>query len=351
MKYRINYKMLCLIIAGAVLVVLLIRGTVISCRQRQEEAAAPEVVSVTMVPTAAPTLIAVDYTTISSVKIKVYMTDEDKLVEMPLEEYLVGVVSGEMPASYEFEALKAQAVASRTYSVYSIIHHGCGSHEDADICTNSSCCQAYSSLAKREQKWGDSFIYYNNLITRAVLETANEVLLYEGRPIEALYHAASGGYTENSENVYSEALPYLRSVLSDNETGSRQTGSVTFAYSNFVDMVNLAYPQAELTVENVAREVEILSVYESGRVESLRLGQTVISGKQARRLFSLDSTMFEIELLPTSVTFNTKGFGHGVGLSQSGANGMAQGGSGYLEILLYYYTGVELGKLTEEMMG
>mgnify|MGYP001136182702 FL=1 len=158
-----------------------------------------------------------------------------------------------------------------------------------------------------------------------------------------MYHASSGGYTENSENVYANAIPYLRGVESPKEVGSRLSGERTYTRENFVQAANGANPDANLEADKLEEQVKILSAYPSGRVEKLQLGAVEITGKQARKMFSLDSAMFTVEITADSVIFHTKGFGHGVGMSQSGANGMALEGANYKSILTHYYTGVTIG--------
>ena len=295
------------------------------------------------VMTPAPTLLDLYayFNWTETTKIKVYDHRADKLVEMDLEEYIVGVVSAEMPAYYDFEALKAQAVASRTYTLYSMAHGGCHTHPEADVCTNSSCCQAFSTHERMQNAWKDDYANNYNRIAQAVMETAGEVLVYDGKLCDALYHACSGGQTEDSENVYANALPYLRGVDSPYEDPMR-TEDVPFGEDAAVELITAKYPESGVTVENLREAVTIAETYPSGRVKTLRLGKTTITGKQARNLFGLRSTMFTITRSEDGIVFHTKGYGHGVGMSQNGANGMAKHGSDYREILFHYYTGVSI---------
>lgn len=350
MKYRIDFKRLLLVLLTALLIVVLIRFCLFSCKSPQTDsqteptpeatASLPSRVTFTK-REAEPIPTMVDKPLKQSL-ITVYDHRQDKLVEMSLEEYLFGVVSAEMPASFNLEALKAQAVAARTFACYCILHRGCGSNDAADVCTNSQCCQAYAGEDRLRQNWGKNYDEYSAKIHSAIDQTSSLVILYNNEPIEALFHASSGGYTENSENVFSSSRPYLRAVMSTNEIGSRQTGEVQFSYSDLISKVNKAYPQARLKVKGLIEQVGIVSTYQSGRVETLRLGSTTITGKQARKLFGLDSTMFSIMFADDMVVFITKGYGHGVGMSQSGANGMAAEGSSFIEILEHYYTDVTI---------
>ena len=297
-------------------------------------------------PTAAPEPTPIDidayYERQGTIEIRVYDHRADEIVTMDLERYVIGAVAAEMPAWYEFEALKSQAVATRTYTLYSMQHGGCHTNPDADVCTNSKCCQAFSSQERMRNTWGDEYVSKYNTVASAVMETAGEVVVYDGRLCDALYHACSGGQTEDSEHVYANALPYLRGVDSPYEDPMREE-DVELGTDALVELITAKYPESGITAENAKEEIRIRAAYDSGRVESLQLGKTLITGKDARNLFGLRSTMFTVAWTKDGIVFRTKGFGHGVGLSQNGANGMAKHGSDYREILLHYYTGVSIG--------
>lgn len=327
--------------------VLLAVSVIKACTLPTGEAVTQVQEPILALPTRSPIPVEVDFEKVHSTRIKVFFPDEGEVRDMLLEEYLMGVVAGEMPASYGLEAVKAQAVAARTYSLYAIQKSGCATNPNADICTSSSCCQTYNSDSKQRSKWGDSYPYYHSVIAKAVMDTAGEVMLYDGKVIDAMYHGASGGWTEDSENVYKNAIPYLRSVPSPHEIGSRQTGTVTYGREEFAQRTNNSRPNAQVEADKLEQELEILSVYPSGRVKELRLGSDIISGNTARKVFGLDSAMFTLELTNTQVIFSTKGFGHGVGMSQAGANGMAADGAGYRDILTHYYTGVTIERIGE----
>ena len=342
--YTIHWPVLLGLTALLVALVLLAVGVIRACALPEGDAFAegtPE--PIIAAPTRSPIPVDIDYTKVHSTYVKVFFQDEGEVRDMLLEEYILGVVSGEMPASYSLEAVKAQAVAARTYTLYSIQHGGCKTNPNADICTSSSCCQTYNSEARMHNKWGDQYPYYHSVIAKAVMDTAGEVMLYDGKVIDAMYHGASGGWTESSENVYGNVVPYLKSVESAHEIGSRQTGEVKFGRGEFVTRVNGARPNANMAADKLEAQLKILSLYPSGRVEKLQLNEDVITGKTARKIFGLDSSMFTVEVTDTQVIFHTKGFGHGVGMSQAGANGMAADGADYRTILLHYYTGVDIG--------
>lgn len=323
---RIQWGRVLLVSLAAAFLVLVIRGCAIANRNdvSQPDTEAP------------PTLLE------GGSSVRVYDHRAEECLSLPLETYLVGVVAAEMPASFQLEALKAQAVAARTYTLYTLASGGCGAH-DADICTSSACCHAYADEARRKRSWGVSYDENEGKIEQAVAETAGQVLLYDGKPIDALYHSSSGGSTENSEDVYSEALPYLRAVESSSEVGSaRMTGSVAFSRAAFIERINARFPEAKLNASKLDKQLEILSATGSGRVRSMRLGGAVVTGKEVRQALGLDSTLFVYTLEKREIRFDTRGFGHGVGMSQTGANSMALGGRSYADILLYYYTDVEL---------
>lgn len=295
-------------------------------------------------PTRSPVPVTVDYTAVHDTTVNVYFHETGKIVNMPLEEYMIHVTAGEVPASYPLEAIKAQAVAARSYTLYTIRHGGCAKHKDegADICTDSSCCQSYKPEEEMRAEW-DEFPYYYSMVCKAVMETAGEVMLYHSKPIDAMYHAASGGKTEDSEHVYKNAVSYLRSVDSPYENDKYNNVKKTFTREEFAEKINSLYPKANLDPARLEEQVKIESTYESGRVETLRIGGTTAAGTKIRKSLTLLSTLFTIEFTDENIIFHTWGNGHGVGLSQYGANGMARQGYTYKEILSHYYTGVKFG--------
>ena len=250
--------------------------------------------------------------------ISLYDRASGKTEELPLEEYLIGVVGAEMPASFPLEALKAQAVAARTYAVRHMTAFGGSGCSGADICTDSGCCQSYRSPDAA----------------------------YKGEPIEALYHSSAGGRTEDAQNVFSAALPYLVGVDSPGEeTAGKYAAEVRVSLGEFTNRVNKKWPAAKLKKNRLGEQVKVVSRYDSGRVKELKLNKITVSGRELRRLFDLNSANFTLSI-GEKVTIRTKGYGHGVGMSQYGARAMALEGAGYEEILKHYYTGVEIEKVT-----
>ena len=264
-----------------------------------------------------------------------------EVYDVATEEYLVGVVAAEMPAYFEPEALKAQAVAARTYAMYCA---RTGRHSDADVCTDFACCQAWHSPDTLRQNWGDSYEEHYAAVSAAVAATAGEYLSYDGAPVFAAFHASSCGATEDCGAIWNP-LPYLISVSSP-ETADTVPGYVSqleLSPLDFRDTVLYAYPQADFTGDESTWVGEITRD-ESGRVSSACLGGVDISGTQLRSLFSLRSTAFTLEYTGISFLFTVTGHGHGVGMSQHGANLMAAQGSDYTQILTHYYPGTLLVK-------
>lgn len=281
---------------------------------------------------------------VSDRDIVLYDAQEKAERKLPLEEYLVGVVAAEMPAAFAEEALRAQAVAARTRTVAGLRAlggAGCARHPGADICSDSTHCQAWESQAQLRDRWGTDYDAYAKKITAAVEDTRCEILTYAGAPILVLYHAVSGGATEDVEHVFAQALPYLRGVESPGEEGAaRYESEQRFSYAWVVEKLNQALPKAELKVDNLSKGLQVLERFDSGRVGKVRVGKTTADGRAIRTALGLYSTNFTFSFEPQEVLVSQRGYGHGVGMSQVGADAMARAGSRYAEILRHFYTGV-----------
>lgn len=251
---------------------------------------------------------------------------------IPLEEYVVGVVAGEMPVSFELEALKAQSVASRSYVMRRL--GGNGNYDVTDTVSN----QVYLDDNELKEKWKDKYSQYISKVRQAVNETSMECLEYNGEIIDAMFFSTSNGYTEDSGNFFSKSLPYLKSVESswDQEVSSVFQDSKNISLQEFYEKLGLSYSK-KLNIENVSRS-------SSNRVTSLTINGTVFSGKVVYYKLGLRSSDFSFEQLGSNVIVSTKGYGHGVGMSQYGALGMAKKGYSYREILSHYYVGTTLVK-------
>lgn len=270
----------------------------------------------------------------------------EKIEEMTLAEYLPGVVRREMFPSFEQEALAAQAVAERTFVCYQLRSGAKDAHPGADVCTDPLCCNAWLSEEEARQKWGDSFAAYEEKIDRAVHDTDGQIMRYEGMPILAVFHSSSSGVTANSGDVWVSDLPYLKSVESpeNEETVPNYYSVVTVTPDSFRGTVLAAHPEADLS-GNTQSWITDITENSSGRVESLRVGGVTLSGTEMRRLFSLRSARFTVSA-GEEITFRVTGYGHGVGMSQYGANELARQGKTWREILSWYYTGVTIGAMT-----
>ncbi|NCB51481.1 MAG: stage II sporulation protein D [Clostridia bacterium] len=258
-----------------------------------------------------------------------------------LSEWLPGVLAGEMPVLFESEALKAQAVSARTFIIYRC-SNGVPAHPEADICDDAACCAAHITEDELREKWGDDYEEYWAKIVAAVEATDGEHLTYEGQTIQAVFHSSSPGFTENSSALW-DGLPYLVSVSSP-ETETDVPGYVTeveVSVSDFASSLRAAGIGADLS-GTPDLWVGDLVLDESGRVASALIGGTAVGGAELREIFSLRSTAFTLEYIKGAFLFTVTGYGHGVGMSQYGANVMAQNGSSYAEILQHYYPGTHL---------
>ena len=270
--------------------------------------------------------------------------DGDTTEQMTLERYLTGVVRGEMPASFEMEALRAQAAAERSYVYYQLAAERKDAHPDADFCTDHTCCSAYLSETAAREKWGGDFAPWNTRVEQAVSDTDGQVVLYNGRPILAVLHSSSAGRTAAAGDVWSGDLPYLVSVDSPEgeETVPNYYSTVTFTAAEAKEKLLAAYPELKLS-GTPDRWFGAAAENGSGRVETVSVGGTDIEGTELRRIFGLRSACFTVAADSESVTFRVTGYGHGVGMSQYGANQLAREGKTWQEILEWYYTGATVG--------
>lgn len=270
--------------------------------------------------------------------------DGDTTEQMTLERYLTGVVRGEMPASFEMEALRAQAAAERSYVYYQLAAGRKDAHPDADFCTDHTCCSAYLSETAAREKWGGDFAPWNTRVEQAVSDTDGQVVLYNGRPILAVFHSSSAGRTAAAGDVWSGDLPYLVSVDSPEgeETVPNYYSTVTFTAAEAKEKLVAAHPELKLS-GTPDRWFGAAAENGSGRVETVSVGGTDIEGTELRRIFGLRSACFTVAADSESVTFRVTGYGHGVGMSQYGANQLAREGKTWQEILEWYYTGATVG--------
>ncbi|MCF2597086.1 stage II sporulation protein D [Pseudoflavonifractor phocaeensis] len=266
------------------------------------------------------------------------------IVELSMADYLWGVVAAEMPASFEEEALKAQVCAARTYTVLKQ-NAASEKHPGADICGDSTCCQAYVERAAAEARWGLNAGEYGEKIDRAVAETDGLGILYQGQPIQALFFSSAPGKTVDAVEVWGRNVDYLTSVDSpEGEEVPNYRSQVVLTAEEVKKLVLADYPGADLSVDP-GSWFGRASRNEGGTVSSILLGGVTLTGSQVRTLFSLRSAAFTVTWDGTEFTFDVTGYGHGVGMSQYGANAMAKEGKTFRDILTWYYTGTQVDQL------
>lgn len=278
--------------------------------------------------------------------IKLLHSENGEVKELNIDEYLYGVVSSEMPANYEIEALKAQAIVARTYTIYQMINNS-SKHENADICDNYACCQAWISKEERLQKWSEeeSENYWNKIVD-SVNSTTGKIVTYNGTPINAFFHANSGGVTESSLNIWGGIdYPYLKSVETAGEEGYTQYASqVVLGQQELLEKIKSKYNDCEINFEQ-SNCIQILEYTTSGRVKTIRFGNKEIAGTEARTLLGLKSTNFTFSIDNKNIIFSVTGYGHGVGMSQTGADALAKAGANYEKIIKHFYTNVEIAEV------
>lgn len=265
---------------------------------------------------------------------------------MTLEDYVAGVTAAEMPASFPLEALKAQAIAARTFAASRQEQKNDDVHPDADVCDDYTHCAAYLDLDKDGQKqWGSRADEWREKVEQAVQETSGEIVTYQGEPITAVFHAACGDETESAEDVWGAVVPYLVSVDSSGDDACPDyTSSETFSAEDFRQRMLASYPKINLTGRPDSWFTKWKRT-EAGNVLWCKVGGVKAKGTTLRQILGLRSTNFTVSTTETSITFETTGYGHAVGMSQYGAKAMAENGSSCEEILMHYYTDTEITTL------
>ncbi len=268
-----------------------------------------------------------------NVRVKRLSTNEIQIV--PLEEYIVGVLAGEMPVYFELEALKAQAVASRSYVLKRLEYNKDSEYDVVDSVLN----QVYLDDNYLKEAWGKDYVVNINKLRTAVNETIDEYLEYDGEIIDALFFSTSNGYTEDASVVFNLELPYLKSVESkwDAQTSSVFNSQKTVSLQEFYEKLGLEY-KSELSFNVLERS-------DTNRIIKLEINGNMLNATDVYNKLGLRSTDFNLTQVGTNVVIDTKGYGHGVGMSQYGALGMAKEGYNYMQILEYYYSGAEIKKI------
>ncbi len=277
--------------------------------------------------------IELNYINVRYIRVK---RNQTNIIEnIPLESYIVGVLAGEMPIDFDLEALKAQAVASRSYALKRMEYNKDKEYDVVDTILN----QVYLDEEYLKNAWGNNYVKNINKLRKAVNETIDEYLEYNGSIVDAMFFSTSNGYTEDSELVFNFECDYLRSVDSpwDAEVSSAYLTTKTISLTEFYDKLNLSYDK-NLNIEIIKRS-------NTNRILLLKINNQEFSGTDVYNKLSLRSTDFTIELYGDTIKLTTKGYGHGVGMSQYGALGMAKKGYTYEEILKHYYQNVSITKL------
>lgn len=279
-----------------------------------------------------------DYTTV-----KLLHTKNNEIENVKLDEYLYHVVSAEMPADFSEEALKAQAVVARTYTIYKIINNQ-KKHGEADICDSSSCCQAWISKEDRLARWDDTIRQSNwDKIVNVVNSTQGKIITYENKPINAFFHSNSGGKTEVPINVWGgSGYPYLQVVETSGEEAYTQYYSeIELTKKDFENKIRQKHSNLSIDLSKTDC-VQIVENTDGGRVRTLKVGNLNLSGVEIRTILGLKSANFTVEVKENTIKFSVIGYGHGVGMSQTGADALAKQGKNYEEIIKHFYVGVDI---------
>ena len=284
--------------------------------------------------------------------IRVKFSKSGEIVAMDINDYLRGVVPSEMSPTYEIEALKAQALVARTYT-YRKIESG-GEGQDADMCDSYAHCQAFYTKEKLFEIWArkgyteKEILDFWNRINEAVVATQNEIITYNGKCIKAFFHASSPERTEDISQIWGgENLPYLKSVENtEDENYANRTSQVRVSFVKFLNELQNNFEEFKNIDEENVINTRICDYTISGRVKNIEVCGIKVSAEKLRTIFGLKSTNFTIEITDEELIFNVIGYGHGVGMSQVGANYLAKNGMKYDQIIKYYYTGVKIEKLT-----
>jgi stage II sporulation protein D len=273
----------------------------------------------------------------SAVEVAVMRSQTEQVENVPLEAYISGVVASEMPIEFELEALKAQALAARTYVVNKMLYQ---TDEEGSVITDTIQDQVYKNDAELRAKWGSNYNENMKKINEAVLATKGQIITYQDKPIDPQFFSTSNGFTENSEDYYKNEIPYLRSVTSPwDEASPYYLDQETFTFEQVETALGIDLPNKQLSIQATRTD--------SKRVSELNIEGNKFTGREVREKLKLRSNDFTIKQKDNYLIFTTKGNGHGVGMSQYGANGMAKEGKTYEEIVKYYYKDVEVSQMDE----
>lgn len=272
------------------------------------------------------------YQKTDNITVRVKRENKNTIEKIPLEKYLIGVLAGEMPVSYDIEALKAQAVAARTYTINKIEQNKTKEYDVVDT-TND---QVYKDEQQLKEIWKEKYNENTKKLKQAIKETNGEYLTYEGKPIHAFFFSTSSGTTENCKDVFGESLPYLVSVSSTwDENSPSYQGELKLTKEEFCQKLEINCNEIKINIER----------NETNSIKNITINNKTLKGTDFRFKLGLKSTNLEIEQANNNIIIKTKGYGHGVGMSQYGAKELANNGYKYDEILKHYYQGVEFKKI------
>ncbi|AGL03811.1 stage II sporulation protein D [Desulfoscipio gibsoniae] len=281
--------------------------------------------------------------------VRLYRHDADTVELMSLEDYVTGVVAAEMPALFPDEALKAQAVAARTYIVKRMVAGGVmnNCHEGADTCDNPSHAQGCLTRAEMKERWGTLKYYqYYYKIRMAVDDTAGEIITYQGQPIDPVFHAACGGHTEDAEDVWMYSVPYLRGVACPYENNPNSIQQVAIGQDQVAKALGVELQSVPVSTKQ-DQPIKVVESTSTGRPKTLLINDRRLSASEIRQKLGLRSTNFTWQFKNDQIIFETVGYGHGVGMCQYGASGLAEHGYDYKQIINHYYTGVQINNIND----
>lgn len=277
----------------------------------------------------------------NQIPISVYRTIEKKVEVVPIEEYITGVISAEMPADFEIEALKAQAMAARTYMIRRLAEKNFSDVPEGAHVTDTEQHQVYMDSQQQKERWGRDYDWKIQKIRQAVIETQGQVLTFEGRPIDATFFSTSNGFTENSEEYWTQEIPYLRSVqVPWDKQSPKYEGVQTFTFKQLEEKLGMKLAAQASTGD---KAIKITEKTTGKRIAKLQIGDQILTGRSFREKLNLPSSAFDVKVAQDgTIQITTFGYGHGVGMSQWGANGMAKEGKTAADIVKYFYQGIAI---------
>lgn len=279
----------------------------------------------------------------SGIPIKVLNVENNEVMTLDLEDYLVGVVAAEMPAGFGEEALKAQAVAARTYAYSRLQAAEPGAL--APLSTDPATCQAWISAQEQQKRWGNNYLTYSKKIAQAVQATQGELITYQGQPIEPLYHAScGGGRTESSKDVWGGDRPYLVGVSCSHPADKHTQTETSLTLAQLDQALGTHLQAIPASTGGAPQAIYTLATTTSNRTKEILIDGQSFSGSALRAALGLKSTLITYQATKDGITFSTDGYGHGVGMCQYGADYYASQGYSYQQILQHYYTGVDIGQ-------